>query len=342
MTRREHPLRLVASALQGRLPDGSEWSSLLEIANRGWLTPALYVAFERKDCLGQIPGGVRDYLALLHDRNAERNRRLRAQLIEALRAMNAVGIEPILLKGAIKLFCGDGASIRSRMISDLDINIAPDQVSDVKKALSQLGYGETDNPRELGRSEDVGVIELHDRPNVRSARYLTGDFGTSAPAVEREGVKARVPSQTAQATHLIVHDMIKEGDYWRLGINLRHLHDLAHLERSTDGIDWHRIATILCDDLGKGALAMQLLALHDLFGLETPIQLRGGPIGRLRHKARLQAVELNTTGSLIRMSGKLAWGFHRFRESYTWQGWRDLTRRVHLRLVSSTKGSTIG
>lgn len=341
MKQLSHPIRLVTSALQGRLPDRFEWFHLLETANRGWLTPALYVAFESNSCLEEIPDPVRGYLALLHDRNFQRNRRLRAQLIEAVGALNAAAIEPILLKGAIKLFCGDAASVRSRMISDLDINIAPTQMADAKAALSRLGYCERENPRELARPSDVGVIELHDKPNIRAARYLSGDFGTSAPVVEQEGVKARIPNPTAQAIHLIVHDMIKEGDYWRLTFNLRHLHDLANLAAHPDGIDWHRTASTLCDRSGAGALALQLRALRDLFGVESPSDFRGGRADKLRHAVRLQAARQGVAGSLIRFAGKLLWGFHRFRESYTWQGGRDFTRRVNLRLLSSPKGSTL-
>jgi hypothetical protein len=300
----------------------------------------LHVAFERAGCLQEIPGAVREYVALIHDRNAERNRRLRAQLIEAISALNAAAIEPVLLKGAIHLFCGDEATVHSRMISDLDINIVPEKIAQAKAALVRLGYRETDNPRELGRPQDVGVIELHERPHVRSQHYLTGHLGASAPVVERDGVRARVPNPTAHATHLIVHDMIKEGDYWRLTINLRHLHDLANLAVSAEGIDWHIVADALPGRAGKGALAVQLHALCKLFGIDTPSELRGGFLDKARHELRVRAAGTDA-GSIIQFAGRLLWGFQRFSESYAWQGGADLTRRVRGRLVSSPKGSTI-
>ena len=76
MNKRGDPLRLLMSAMRGSLPDESRWLEVVDIANRGWLVPALYVALEREDCLSRIPDEVRDYLALIHDRNRERNRRL--------------------------------------------------------------------------------------------------------------------------------------------------------------------------------------------------------------------------------------------------------------------------
>lgn len=330
----------MTAALRGFLPARSEWLPLIELASRGWLVPALHVAFERAGCVDEMPAGVREYVALIHDRNVERNRRLRAQLIEALGALNAAAIEPVLLKGAIHLYCGDAATVHSRMISDLDINIVPDKIAQAKAALVSLGYCETDNPRELGRPQDVGVIELHDRPHVRSRHYLTGDLGASAPVVERDGVRACVPNPTAHATHLIVHDMIKEGDYWRLTINLRHLHDLANLASSAEGIDWHNVSDALPGRAGKGALAVQLRALSNLFGIDTPSELRGGFLDEVRHKLRVHAAGTGA-GPIIQFAGRLLWGFRRFSQSYAWQGGKDLTRRVHGRLVSSPKGSTI-
>jgi hypothetical protein len=314
---------------------------LIEVANRAWLGPALFVSFERTARLGNIPSSVRDYLELLHDRNLERNRRLRSQLIEVVGALNESGIEPVLLKGAITLFCGSETRVRCRMISDLDLNVAPAERAATTAALLRLGYSEMADPNEFGRSEDVGVIELHFAPNVRSARYLSGALGTSAPLLERDRVKARVPNATAQAAHLIVHDMIKEGDYWQLRFNLRHLDDLAALSSSQEGVGWHYVSKTLFDRSGRAALAMQLFALRELFGIDSPPELSKGLMTKLRHAARLQAARENVTGSSVRFVGKLLWGFHRFLESYRWKGGADFAHRLRSRLLASPKGSTL-
>jgi len=336
-----NPVRLLTDALRGELPEEAEWPSLIEVANRAWLGPALFVAFEREALLDHVPGPVRDYLELLHDRNLERNKRLRAQLIEAVGALNASGIEPVLLKGAITLYSGSETRVRCRMISDLDLNVTPAQESATKTAFLQLGYREMANSREFGRSEDVGVVELHFAPNFRAAHYLNGEFGTSAPVLERDLVKARVPNATAQAAHLIVHDMIKEGDYRQLRFNLRHLDDIAALATSGEGIDWHCVAKTLYDRSGRAALAMQLLALQELFGVDSPPQLSGGLMNKLRHAARLRAARESFPGSALRFVGKLSWGFHLFVQSYERKGGAHFAHRLRSRLLASPKGSTL-
>lgn len=334
MTKAGHSLRLVTAALQGRLPEEADWPSVLEIGNRGWLTPALYVGLKRADRLDEIPPPVREYLSFIHDRNYERNRRLRAQLIEAIKALNAAAIEPILLKGAIHLFTAATDELGSRMISDLDISIAPVEMARAKSALMALGHSRFGSVRELARPHDVGVIELHDRPSARSARYLFGDLKACSPTTARDGTSAGIPSPTAQALHLIVHDMIKEGDYWSFRIDLRHLQDLAELSRSGEVIDWQRLRAVLCDRTGRQALLVQARALEDLFGVRIPSNLRGGRHVELRHIARLICVSRGPTASIVRLIGKLSRGAHHLANDYSWPGSWKFSQQVYSSLAS--------
>ena len=111
MTANATSLGRLALALDGVLPDQEQWFDLIEIANKGWLGPALFLALKRAGSLGQVPEEPRAYLALLHDRTRDRNLRLKSQLLEAVGALNAHDIEPIILKGAIHLLtCRDEIS----------------------------------------------------------------------------------------------------------------------------------------------------------------------------------------------------------------------------------------
>lgn len=342
MKRAGHSLRLVSAALQGRLPPEAEWPAVIETANRGWLGPALYVALSRNGSLAEAPEPVRDYLGLLHERNLERNRRLRAQLTEAVIALNSSGIQPILLKGAATLFLRTGDGLGGRMMSDLDIGIGPEEAGEAVQALTSLGYRFTDEGH-LARLSDAGAIDLHDRPNARSARYLVGDLRTCSPKVERDGAVARLPSPTARAIHLIVHDMIKEGDYWRLGINPRHLYDLAELVSAAEGLDWQALSETLSDTAGRRALAVQATALRDLFGVRMPVPVDScsRAIVGLKHRARLVVGGGGMGAALLRTWGNLSWGAHCFADGFTWQGSSDFARRLRAVLVLGPKGSSL-
>ncbi|MDQ3139110.1 MAG: nucleotidyltransferase family protein [Pseudomonadota bacterium] len=314
---------------------------MLEIANKGWLGPALYLALRRADRLNEIPLPVRDYLSFIHDRNCERNRRMRAQLLEAIRALDAAAIEPILLKGAIHLFTARDEELGARMISDLDISIAPVEMARAKSALIELGYCCFGSDRELARPHDVGVIELHDRPSARSARYLSTDLRACSPKAARDGAVARIPTATARALHLIVHDMIKGRDYWSFRIDLRHLQDLAELARSSEGIDWQQLCALLSDGFAREALVVQARALEDLFGVQIPPDLRPGRRAELRHVARLVCAGRGPSASVARLIGNLSRGVHEIAEGYEWRGGWKFSQKVYRRLASRSTGSKL-
>lgn len=341
MKRPGHSLRLVTTLLRGQLPQDAEWPTVLETANRGWLGPALYLALDRAAHLNHIPPVVRDYLALLHGRNCDRNRRLLAQLLEAIGALNRRGIEPILLKGAINLFTADIGNLGARMLSDLDLSIAPAEMAPAQAALMTLGYRNLGSAREMARPDDVGVIEFHDRPSERSAPYLSRDLRASSPPAERDGAVARIPCPTAHALHLIVHDMIKEGDYWGLRIDLRHLHDLAELAGCGDGIEWRRLRAALPDGPARQALVAQATALADLYAIQIPPDLRPDRMAMLRHGARLIGADRGLFGSLLRLIGDLSLGLNRIAVGYTWRGASNFARQVYRRLASRSVGSRL-
>ncbi len=336
-----HALRLATAALQGRLPEEAAWPAVMEIASHGWLAPALYVALRRADRLNEIPLPVRDYLSFIHERNSERNRRLRVQLLEATSALNAVAIEPILLKGAIHLFTASADELGARMISDLDISIAPVEMERVRSTLIELGYGCLNSERELGRPHDVGVIELHDRPSARSARFLTTNLHACSHSATRDGAVARIPSATARALHLIVHDMIKERDYWSFRIDLRHLHDLAELARSSEGIDWQQLRALLPAGIGRKSLIVQARALEDLFGVPIPADLRPSWRGELRHATRLLCAGRGPAASVARLMGNLSRGVNELAEGHVWRGGWNFSQKVYRRLAARGTGSRI-
>jgi Uncharacterised nucleotidyltransferase len=335
-------LQCLVVGLKGHPPADDQWPKVLEIANRGWLAPALYLALSRAFQLEQIPAPVREYLAFLHERNRERNLRLRAQLVEAVRALNATMTEPILLKGAIHLFTAPDENLGSRMMSDLDLCVASSEMEHARMALEALGYCDALNTRGMGRPDCVGLIELRDKPSSRSSPYLSADLRSASVAVEHDGATARVPSATCRALHLIVHDMIKEGDYWRWRMDLRHLHDLAELAAMAEGVDWQQIsATMSSGRPAHRALEVQATALREFFGVPIPPWLRARKMARLMHAGRMIAATGGAIGAPARFAGNLMWGVHRFATAQSHKrGW-DFAQRVYRTFTELPKGSRL-
>lgn len=340
MTRTRAALRHLTLALQGiPPPDDAQWMAVIELANQAWLGPTLYLSLADVD----IADDVRNYLSLLYDKNLARNRKLRSQLIEAAIALNRADIEPIVLKGAIRLCQRSEERLGARIMSDLDLSVAPSELSRACAALADLGYREIDGLRGMGRSTDPGLIELRDRPSRRSSAYLFPDLTPHTVGHRIGNAFVRTPTSTAQALHLIVHDMLKEGDYWRWRLDLRHLNDLAELAICRDGLEWDELASRLADPPARRALELQLRALADLFAVSVPGYLTGGAMARAGHSIRMCAAGRSRMGAPARIAGNLVWGFHRLVTShaYRWQGGRDFLARAYRVLADEPKGSRL-
>src|SRR4051812_43313834 len=112
----------LAACLRGRPPQPLDWNEIIREANEHLVSPALGDALARQD-LVRVPDDLGAYLRLIHDRNLERNTRLRAQALEAVAALNAIGIEPVLLKGVCVLLTEPNERRGLRMISDIDLQV---------------------------------------------------------------------------------------------------------------------------------------------------------------------------------------------------------------------------
>ena len=160
MTRRVATFDALVAGLRGRIADDTDWTQVIELANHTLVTPALFAALSRSGQIGKVPEEARDYLAFIHDRNRERNLRLRDQLFEGVVAFNRIGIAPLLLKGAVPLFLSDGPAVPDRMTSDLDVAVEEEELSAATDCLRSLGYEPVDDIRGMSRPQDVGPVVL--------------------------------------------------------------------------------------------------------------------------------------------------------------------------------------
>ena len=168
---RQTALTQLSMCFQGQVPPGADWMAMLDLANRSLATAQLCTAVMASSSAGALPDDVRVFLLDVQSRNRERNRRLVQQLKDALRALNAVGIEPVLLKG-IALWASRPDEVFDRILADIDLLVRGTEVDRAVGALRDAGFALTARypgndvhvVAELGRPDDVGLIDLHQRP----------------------------------------------------------------------------------------------------------------------------------------------------------------------------------
>ncbi len=311
MSRASRALEALICGLRGQPLVTDDWASVLALANRTLLTPALFASLTDTRQVERLPPDVRDYLAFIHACNRERNERLRTQLLEAVAALNRCGVTPLVLKGAVPLFLSPADAVPVRMTSDLDLAVHACEAATARSCLENLGYVELGGARGMARPQDAGLLEL--RPDW-------GNEPEPASTVEREGRYAAIPTAQSRATRWIMHDLFKEGDYWRGRLDLRHLHDLARLAESEE-VDWAALRARMPGETARNALDTHLLALHHYFGTSVPMERLKRPIVRFQHWRRAVTARHPVIAAPLRLAGNFAWGTKRVFHS------RDLVTR---------------
>lgn len=311
-------LTSLCACLRGAVPARVDWVSLIGLANETLTTPALI------DLVGQverrIPEDVCAYVRDIYQRNMARNDRLAAQFEEAVVAINACGVTPVLLKGAATLATAPDARRGTRLMADLDILVAPDQVEAALGALAGIDYQmhfETapENEKwfaELKRPHDVGMIDLHrSAPGPAYFYRPAGQILNHCRPLSVGRGSAYVPTATHQALTLIIHDQFQDYDYWLGGIDVRHLVELRELANSPEGIDWDQLVSFAPSDLARNAVETQLVALSELLGVDVPIRLRSRLIPRLQFRRRLIQARFPVTRWPLLITALLDYGNYR-------------------------------
>ena len=115
--RRRHPFdivsRVLAERLRGREPSDElcatvcsqdiDWESVVGYASNQFALPAFAAALQDLDLIELMDEELGAFLNAVHPANVERNSEICDELIGAVGALNRVGMEPVLLKGAIRL-----------------------------------------------------------------------------------------------------------------------------------------------------------------------------------------------------------------------------------------------
>lgn len=303
-------LNVASDAIAVRaLHSGPPWPALLETANAAYLTPPLYAALARMAMLDSIPADVRDYLAALAERNALRNRRLKAQAAEAITALNRAGIVPVLLKGAGLLFERAAPHAASRMVTDLDILVPRAEGARAVATLAGLGYRRIESrapaPHTLGdfmRTSDAGAIDLHVDLLTQPHLLPVADVLGRATYHIRGDLTFRRLAPADQVLHLLLHDLVQDHGLHDGRLNFRHVHELAVALAAPASIDWRALGAVLSRHRLRHALDLWLLAAAFFFAAPRPTDLAPSMAARLlfwRSLLQLRYPELARPGEMF-------------------------------------------
>ena len=272
------------------------WDAVIGTANRDLLVPALWASLRQKGLDSFLSDRARDVLRRQHRYNLLKNEKLREQACEVARALNAVGLVPILLKGGTHLFEDTFGDPGVRSMLDLDFLVRMGQVDRAIAVLHELGY----------RPQDVAELDFQHRPMIKAGAFgpveihryigeqrevLTPDEAWS-DCVELSAGDARLLalSPTHRVIHNVFHSEVQDRGHELGFIWPRQLHDLVGICRfHAAHIDWAAIdRSMTRHGLGATLRARLYLATRCL-GLPVVADLHPGPRAKLHYyRCRLQ------------------------------------------------------
>jgi hypothetical protein len=279
--------RLRAGFLTGS-PSGQHsqgpWEELIASSSHHRVTPALAWCVAAD---ADVPADVRDYLDAVLKLNGDRNRQLLGTLARTIHALNAIGIEPLPLKGAAHLMGELYPTPALRVLGDLDLLVPYDRAAEAATALQDIGFtanGETLPPghhhlRMLCDPMTGAGVELHTSPaNRRNEAILPASWMLErAHASTFRSLRIRLADGTAAVAHNIVHGQLDHECYRRRRIELCQLLDLALLRyRHEQAVDWAELDRRFAAAGAERVLATCLHLAQELLGQPAP-RLRSAP-----------------------------------------------------------------
>jgi|SRR5579884_2045191 len=260
--------------------DPANWSVIVELARELNVAPGLWRALQESPAI-VAPAEVREALRREHAHNALRNLQLRGTLLEAVAALNAAGIVPLLLKGGLQLVDGSLVSVGDRWMIDLDLVVPSAAVPRALEAMASIGYRPYPekpfmHPHEvpLFRRWADPFIELHTELGSAPIPGLlpVQDVWERSRELQLEGgLHAAGMAATDQILHSVLHAGIQDRNHRVGGLPLRHLLTLSRLQRHHGlDIDWSRVQALM-DEAGLGTVLWDHLWLaHRFAGLDAP------------------------------------------------------------------------
>ena len=159
-----------------------DWDKVVIIGSKQLMLPALYCRLKVKGLLELLPLELNVYLEEITDINKGRNKILLQEAHEISTIFNKEWIDHVFIKG-MSLIAGDIYNDPAeRMVGDMDLLVAENQIHTAFDLLTKHGYTDTvtsiittKNHRHLSRqvsSKKFGAIELHSEILIHKHRQL--------------------------------------------------------------------------------------------------------------------------------------------------------------------------
>ncbi len=238
---------------------GFSWQALVDLAVAHDVLPPLIFALKQRSLLPPVPATLRGEawtshvtcrLDAAYAQHVERQADITAQLIAALAALNAEGIVPVLLKGAVHLTMPQAEWHGARAMRDLDILVRADDARRANATLSSLGYRADLDPPPLDRHlpelhlpNHAGAIEIHTEALSFPARhgFSTEEAFSRAELRSFAGADFQVLPPEWHLLHGVLHHQLADRGHARRMLAIKGLWEFARVGAEIPPTGWEAV-----------------------------------------------------------------------------------------------------
>lgn len=269
----------------------NDWEVILHVSSGQRVAGALCGALERGGGLCQVPETYREALELIRTLGRERNAEVLTQTQQIAAALNADGISFALLKGTAHVASGLYPDPGERLLGDIDLLVAPEQLEAAVESLCGVGYAVQDP--ELLHADGEARGDVH-YPPLAHAQWplvvevhwavLPGAGGDAMPTPDLlrrartitlpGGAAARVLHPADALAYGILHAELRHWAAISRRIQLWNLLDTLLLANSLDAEERLAVAHHLSPQQLVPALRAHAETLGLLFGEVAPTPFR--------------------------------------------------------------------
>jgi hypothetical protein len=280
------------------LASGFSWQALANLAeSQGVIFPLIW-SLDQRSLLLPLPkkalaaGSVEHPTAVFQEvyrQYLTRRSHQREQLCALVKALNAVGVTPLLLKGARYLLAPPRSWCEARDMRDLDILIHRDDAQKAIRSLEQIGYrldgrfSPTDQHLpSLWLDDAPSSVELHIEALSYSARKIlpTSDVWRHAiQASDDCGTYMSLPDEWQLLLGLLHHQVSDRGHVRRL-LAVKALWEFASLGNTLPAAGWQAISDQMASANQSDVLGSFVEQASQLFGMDRPSSVVISPAAR--------------------------------------------------------------
>jgi len=270
------------------LSEQIEWTEIIAFANQHLLVPTLYSALKDKECFDLLKDNLlQEYLETVYHYNEARNQAILKQLQSIANLLSKIEVTPVLLKGASALSEGYYKHIGARVMSDIDILVPEEKLTEcVQRLESKGGYQpinkthklfSTHHWRRMYSKEGVSGLELHFKSlSSVSYPYFTNEVLHQHLQKSKQIHNAMVIEPTFDLYHVFLHSEISDYSHKHKALALRQLHHGAMIINSLNKkIKWEALDKMARDHSILQEWRDYLSMQHTLFSVDIPSQFLG-------------------------------------------------------------------